>query len=163
MGKKLFSRTASSALVFLLKFFTLFAALFTALYFTPLFFLTNFIAFIESSLLNSAGFQVTQIGSLVVSSVIVFQIVNECTGLVMLSMLAALLYATPSISRNEKIRGFALFALPLLLFNLARLFATMIVGISFGQTFLDGVHLLLWLVDALAVFLVWMHLSKTSF
>ncbi|MBI5635376.1 archaeosortase/exosortase family protein [Candidatus Micrarchaeota archaeon] len=163
MRRKSFSRQKPSAKAFLLKFFALFAVLFAAVYYAPLSFLTDFIAFVESVLLNLVGMSVISAGSLVISREIVFQIVNECTGLVMLSMLAALLYATPSISRREKILGLALFAIPLLLFNLARLFLTMLVGISFGQGALDSIHFILWILDALVVFLVWMHLSKTGF
>lgn len=163
MREKVVSKQRRSPLFFLLKFFALFAVLFTALYFAPLSFLTSFIASIESIFLNFFGLPVMQVGSLIVFNDFVFQIVNECTGLVMLSMLAALLYATPTMSSKDKYFGLGLFAVPLLLFNLLRLFLTLFVGLSFGQSALDATHFILWIVDALVVFLVWMHLSKTSF
>ena len=112
-------------------------------------------------MLNSAGIQAINSGPLVSveNSQLLFEIVNECSSLVMISILASLLLATSWLNDKQKIVGFAFGALFLFVFNLFRLAGTIAVGARYGQSALDVVHIALWLFDSLLVVVIWAKIS----
>lgn len=138
---------------FFVKFIAAFFLLYALLYVFDLRFLTNFIASVQSQALALTGFPNSLDGSVIsIPGRAVFEVVRECTGLVMIFMLAALLYATRT---KSSLYYFAIFAPLLFVFNVVRLFATFYVGASLGIQAMEVAHVLLWFVDAAAVFFLW--------
>lgn len=116
--------------------------------------LVYLIADIEEKLLNATGLSVQRTGDLLFSSKISYQIVMDCTGVVMCFMLIALLYAT-EIKKEEKKKALLYYIPFLLLFNIARLYLTLASGIAYGLQAMEPVHFLLWFVDAGLVVYLW--------
>ncbi|MFH1780247.1 MAG: archaeosortase/exosortase family protein [Candidatus Micrarchaeota archaeon] len=141
---------------FLVSFSLFFLIPFFLLYVFDFSFLTSFVAGIEAFFL---GFFVPVFldGSTIFAGSISFDIVIECTGAVMFVLLFALLYSTDA---PKKIFFLLLFAPVLFVFNLLRLFLTLIMGVFYGVDVLNVVHFLLWFVDAGVVFLLWLHAMK---
>lgn len=137
-------------------FFPRFAVFFGVPYFVlhlfPLSFLLEKIARIESWALNALGYSSVQSGVLVSSNAAWFQIVPSCSGLVMVILLFALLYAT---AVKEPLRFFVVFAPALFAFNLVRLFAVTAVGGTWGMAAMEATHVWLWFVDAALVLFLW--------
>ncbi|MFH0835819.1 MAG: archaeosortase/exosortase family protein [Candidatus Micrarchaeota archaeon] len=142
---------------FVIRFLPVFFIPFLVLSFLTWSPLTDFIAGAETVSLNYAGVQATASGSLISTPSINFLIIFECSGLVMLILLFALLFAHPPKKTNwVTVAGYGLF---LLFFNLVRLFFTLLAGIYFGDAVLGAVHVSLWFVDAGVVFWVWLRLT----
>ena len=139
------------AKAFLLRFFPAMAALYAAIILVPLPWLYAGIASLETNFLNGAGIPAASNGALIHVDGASFEIVAECSGLVMAAMLVSLFYA----SKTKRWRWLAGGMVFLLLFNLARLFATLYAGASWGQAALDLVHPALWFVDTGLVLAIW--------
>lgn len=142
---------------------TEFLAKFLPLYFIPFFlaarvipleWLTNIIAAIESSLLTILGTPNTLSASNIFTSNVQFIIVPECTGLSMVILLFALLYAT-KINENKKLNALKVYTPILLLFNIFRLFLVLWLGSNYGNSTLNYAHPAFWFVDAGIVFAIW--------
>jgi len=142
---------------FFAKFMVSFFILYALLYLLDLRFLTNFVASVQSQALALAGFPNALSGSFISLEKISFEVVRECTGLVMIFMLAALLYATRT---KRALYYFAIFAPVLFAFNLLRLFATFWFGAALGTQAMELTHILLWFVDAAVVFFLWAVAAK---
>jgi len=140
--------------LFLAKFFILFAIPYALIHVIDLGWLTRAIASIESGLFNAAGIPSSAVGSEVIAAGANYTIIADCTGLVMVAMLFALLWATP-LKDKRRWLFLAIGAPFLLLFNFARLFITLWTGIALGPTALETVHLGFWFVDAAAAVAVW--------
>jgi len=82
-----------------------------------------------------------------------FEIIADCTGLVMVVLLFALLYSTES--KADKPRELAFYAPFLLAFNLVRLFATLLAHYHLGEAGFEAVHAALWFVDSGVVLWCW--------
>lgn len=134
------------------RFALFFGVPYALLFYLPLGFLLQAIAGIESILLNAAGFSSTQSGAFLSANQAWFQIVPSCSGLVMVTLLFGLLYATPVMN---PMRFFVVFAPALFVFNFVRLFAVTAVGGTWGQTAMEAVHAGLWFVDAALVLFLW--------
>lgn len=143
-----------SELEFLGRFFLLFFIPYILLHVADVSPLSSAIAGVESSALSAAGFPASSSGSLLFVGESVYEIVPDCTGLVMVILLFALLYSTP-LDSNRRLRGLLVFTPLLLAFNLARLAVTLLTGAWFGPTALEGAHVLLWFVDSAVVLLAW--------
>jgi hypothetical protein len=80
-------------------------------------------------------------------------------------MFLALYYATPNFSKNKPPRPprspwpYVFF---LFIFNLARVLATLAVGISFGGAALGVAHFALWFVDSAVVLAAWAHAKRVE-
>lgn len=139
---------------FLLVFFASFAALYLAVQLLPINFFLNWLAGTEAELLKFLGVQATAGQALVFTPTAEFEIIRDCSGLVMVALLAALLLATGS----KKIFGtLALFAPLLVIFNVFRLLATLFVGARFGSAALEAAHFSFWIADTALVLLIWAH------
>lgn len=118
--------------------------------------MTGWIAAFESWVLRSFSIPAFSVDSLIfiANSSAVYQIVAECTGLVMVILLFALLYSTPLDSRR-RLRSLALYIPLLLAFNLLRLAVTFLAGSLVGPSALEPTHVALWFVDSGVVLAVW--------
>ena len=111
-----------------------------------------FVAQLQEQLLSRAGFGVLRDGTTLLLNGSAFQIVIDCSGLVMMTLFFALLYSTKTrISTPRLLAYFAFF----FLFNLLRLAFTIAVGAEYGEGALEIVHPVLWFVDAGVVFACW--------
>ncbi|MBI3587734.1 exosortase/archaeosortase family protein [Candidatus Micrarchaeota archaeon] len=144
---------------FLLKFLAAFAFLFLVVLAFPMRPLLTLIAQLVTAILNAAGTGALSQGTVIYSHGLFFEIVNECSSLVMISLLAALLYATEGMRLHIKARSLAIGAAVLFLFNLARLSATIEAGVNYGNSALDAIHFLLWIVDAVVVIALWAYFT----
>ncbi len=151
---------AGKEVAFLKKFFLSFAALFAVVLAAPLQPLLEFIAGAQSQFLNFFGVAAVSIGANVFAGQMAFEIVNECSSLLMLSLLVALLYANEGRKKINFAHAIA-FAFPLLFaFNLLRLALTIAAGAVYGRAVLEAVHFSLWIVDALVVLALWLKLAN---
>ncbi|MEW5955285.1 MAG: archaeosortase/exosortase family protein [Candidatus Micrarchaeota archaeon] len=141
---------------FLAKFLVLFFVPFTALHFVDASLLNAAVASSEHAALSFLGYDAAASGSDLFVDGTHFRIVVDCTGLVLVLLLFALLFATP-LKNAVRLRALAVFAPFLLFFNLLRLLLTLSVGAVLGQAALEAVHVLLWFVDSAVVFFIWMQ------
>jgi exosortase/archaeosortase family protein len=114
--------------------------------------LNLFIAFAQEKILFSVGYSVFRIGTTLLVGRAAFEIVMECSGLLMMALFFSLLYATKiRIPRARLLGYFAFF----FIFNLFRLAFTLAVGANYGQNALNIAHPALWFVDSAVVFACW--------
>ncbi|HEV8289531.1 MAG TPA: archaeosortase/exosortase family protein [Candidatus Norongarragalinales archaeon] len=140
---------------FLLRFFPAIAIAYAALYAIDVSTLQNILAAGEGQALTALGITNNVEASTIQLPNASFEIVKECTGLAMLGLFAALLYATPHVPRKKRAKSFLEFAPFILSFNFARLLLTISSGQVFGETGMQALHLALWIVDAFAVLSLW--------
>ncbi|MFH1106616.1 MAG: archaeosortase/exosortase family protein [Candidatus Micrarchaeota archaeon] len=138
---------------FLARFLAIFFGLFAVLLLADLRALNEAIASVQAGLLALSGLPVVQHGILLSSGNSAATIVNECSGLVMVILLAALLYAS-QMPESRRRRTLLIFTPFLLAFNIARLFLTLRAFFTAGALF-DYVHVLLWFVDSAVVLSIW--------
>jgi len=146
---------------FLAKFLVFFFLPFAALHFVDASVLTVAVAHAEKILLSLLGYSATAIGDDLFVDGAHFKIVVDCTGLVLVLLLAALLFATP-LKNEKRLQALALFTPFLLAFNLLRLLLTLTVGAVLGQPALEATHMLMWFVDSAVVFFIWMRVARVS-
>lgn len=144
-------------LVFIAKFALFFSIPYVLIHLMDLGTLAGFVAGFEGWAL---GGQVA--GSTILLAGMPYEIIADCTGLVMISMLAALLVAQRG-ETDKKLAAFALFAPVLFGFNLLRLWATISIGAANGPEAMEAAHLGFWMVDAGAVLLAWLVALKFVF
>lgn len=137
---------------FAISFTLLSLAAFALIKILPLAPLNNAVAGAQQGILSSLGFNVMRDGTTLVVGNAAFDIVSECTGLVMIAIFLALLYSTGLKLEHSKI---ALYLAFFFVFNLARLAVTLAVGAQYGLNVLDVVHPVLWFVDSGIVFGAW--------
>lgn len=139
---------------FLVKFAVIFIPLYLLVQNAPLQPLTDTIASIETILLNSTGLPTIQTASFLAINSDTYHIVNDCSGLVLISMLLALLYSTdlPEQTRRKTLLWGAPF---LFLFNLVRLYGTLATGALYGHQTMETAHVALWFVDSAIVLGIW--------
>jgi len=145
---------------FLLKFFGIFFALFALLKALDLRMLAEIIAIMEEALLKFFGFAVSREGTLLILQNRTFEIVSECTGLVLVILLIALLYST-KIRESARRRALLLYVPFLLVFNIFRLLITLVSAVLIPD-FFDAMHVFLWFVDSGVVMFLWYHVLTTQ-
>lgn len=129
--------------------------------------LNEAIAAFESAALAALGYANERAGALIFAkggNTNAFEIIVDCSGLVMIIMFLALYYATPNFAKNKnKPPRSPWIYLPLLFaFNLARLLATLVVGVRLGGSAMEATHFALWVVDSLVVLACWAHAKNVK-
>ncbi|MFH0973910.1 MAG: exosortase/archaeosortase family protein [Candidatus Micrarchaeota archaeon] len=160
------SRFSAEQREFLKKFPPLFFVPYIAMRFIDWSVLNDAIAAFESSALASLGYANERAGSFIIANGSAFEIIVDCSGIVMIIMFLALYYSTGNFAKKNKPQPprSPWIYLPLLFaFNLARLLATLIVGISFGGSAMEATHLALWFVDSGVVLACWAHAKNLDF
>lgn len=152
-GRGLFSPSLSEKEKrFLVLFVVSFVVLYALVRILPLQFLNVFIANAEQLILSSAGYAASAQGTTLFVGKAAFEIIVDCSGLVMMIMFFSLLYSTGvKIPKGRLLAYFAFF----FAFNLARLAFTLAVAADYGNAALDVVHPALWFVDSGVVFAAW--------
>ncbi|VVB67225.1 Transmembrane exosortase (Exosortase_EpsH) [Candidatus Norongarragalina meridionalis] len=144
-----------SPIEFVLKFALLFGIPYILIHVVDIGLATNAVASVEAAMFRTGGFAVSQNAALLFVEGFPFEIVADCTGLMMVFLLLALLWATP-VEEKRRVRAFLIWTPFLLGFNLLRMFVTLYVGFS-APSLMDVAHVVLWFVDAGVVILIWMH------
>lgn len=143
------------ALVFLVKFFAIYALLQLLIVSLPLGFLENGIALLEA---NALGLQAE--GNIIFFDSHAFQIVPNCTGLAGISVLASIIFALRRPELKKKILLFAFGALALFPLNLLRLYLVLLAAVLFGPEMAEGLHIASWFAVSAAIILLWYWLTK---
>lgn len=137
---------------FIFFFIVVFSAIFAVLKFTEPRPVSLFVAELQQSILSSAGYSVLRDGTNLVVNNAGFEIVVDCSGLVMMAMFFALLYSTKTRIPHLRMLGYFAFFFA---FNLLRIAFTIAVGAEYGNNAIDVVHPALWFVDSGLVFACW--------
>ncbi len=144
------------AILFLIKFFVIYAVLQFLILALPLEFVENSIAEIEAG----------AIGAVANGNVIEwndshsFQIVPNCTGLVGISVFASIIFALCKPEIKKKIALLAIGALILFPLNLLRVYFVLWVSISFSPDIGETLHMATWFLAAGAILVIWYYLTK---
>lgn len=141
-------------IVFLGKFFGIFAVLYALVEAMPLNALNEWIAGVEASVLGAQG-----AGNAVVLGGNFFLINNACSGLISIALLAAAIFSFRKPEFRKKIHALGLGALVLFPLNLARIFAVLLVGKEFGIEAAEIMHVISWFVVSAAVIGSWHYLN----
>ncbi len=142
-------------LEFLLKFIAFFFVLLFFLKFLDSSIITKSVAYAEYYLVNLFGTPATISANTITLPNSRVEIVPECSGFVMIILLAALLWST-NIENKRRARYLLIFGPFLFAFNILRLLITILV-LNNHPTFFDSVHVFLWFVDSAIVMAIWMH------
>ncbi len=110
------------------------------------------VAQLQESILSTAGYPVLRNGTSLLVGNTAFEIVVDCSGLVMMAMFFALLYSTKTRIPHLRMLGYFAF---FFFFNLFRIAFTIAVGADYGNAAINVVHPVLWFVDSGIVFACW--------
>lgn len=142
-------------LLFLLKFFAIFALLQGIILIAPLNSLNEWIAGIEASALS-----LERQGNAILAGNTNFLITNSCTGLVSGSIFAAIVFALKKPAFKQKTLVFLAGAILLFLINLARVYFVVLAGIGFGAEFAGIMHIVSWFLMSGFIIALWYYLTK---
>jgi len=140
-------------LLFVVKFFVIFAVLSALIELANLSFFTSFIAFVSASFLNAQW-----LGNVVFIRNSFFIITNSCTGLVSASILASIIFALKKPMLKKKVALFLLGTIILLAANIPRIiFVLYTAKIGFNA---EVMHELTWFLMSAIVLTIWYYGTK---
>jgi len=153
MGKE--DGFAGKAAVFLTKFFAIYAVLQLLILFAPLGPLKEFIASVEAGLLGAEAY-----GSLVILGGHRFEIVANCTGLMGISVLAAIIFSLRQPETRKKLALVGAGTLVLFPLNIVRVYFVLLAATAFGAEIAEALHVVSWFGVSAAILLLWYYLTK---
>lgn len=140
-------------LVFLVKFFVIFAVAQTLIEFAPLAPLNNTITEISASALGLESLR-----SDVVVGEGVFSVTNSCTGLVSVSILGAIIFSLRKPRLRKKLALFLAGAIIIMLINIPRIMLVLFAAkIGFNA---ELVHELTWFLMSAIILIIWYYGTK---
>ncbi len=143
------------AVVFLVKFFVIYAVLQTIILIAPIEPLQNSIASLQASWL---GLEVT--GNTIDFGAHQFEIVPNCTGLVGISVLAAIIFSLRKPKMKKKLSLMGIGAVILFPLNLLRVYLVILTAVSFNPAAAEILHITTWFVTSAAILIIWYYLTK---
>ena len=143
------------AIIFLIKFFVIYAILQFLILALPIGFIENGIAEIEANAIGEGAE-----GNLIELEGHSFQIVPNCTGLVGISVLAAIIFALRKPELKKKLALLAIGALILFPLNLLRVYFVLWASIAFNPEIGETLHMATWFIAAAAILVIWYYLTK---
>lgn len=143
------------SILFLAKFFLIYALLQSLILFLPLDFLQQFIAWAEASLL---GLHST--GNVILIRGHAFEIAENCTGLMGTSILAAVIFSLSKPSLGKKLGLLLLGSFVLFPANLLRLYIVLLVALAFNPEAAALLHIVTWFAMSALILVLWYGLSK---
>ena len=152
MAEKNFGRKAA---FFLVKFFVIYSVLQTAILLAPLDPLKGGIASLEAGALGleSEGNKIYFKGGIA-------EIVANCTGLMSISVLAAIVFSLKKPAFKKKTGLFAVGAALLFPLNLLRVYFVLLAAIAFELETFETIHTATWFAMSAAILLLWYYLTK---
>lgn len=150
--KRLFEKRA---IIFLIKFFAIYLILQALILLAPLNWLKNSIASFQAGLLGLEAIE-----NIIVLQGHRFEIVANCTGLMGISVLAAIIFSLKSPEMKKKVALFALGALVLFPVNLLRVYLVLLAATIWGAGIAEWLHTLTWFGVSAAILILWYYLTK---
>ncbi|MFH1545537.1 MAG: exosortase/archaeosortase family protein [archaeon] len=133
----------------------IFALLHLIVWSVDLSFLENSIASFEAGL---TGLESN--GNIIAINAQKIEINPSCTGLISISILAAVIFSLRKPELKKKIIIFAAGGISLLLLNLLRVYFVIVVGKTYGIAAGEIAHELSWLSTAIFIIVLWYYLTK---
>lgn len=152
MGKKEFRK---GAIAFLAKFFIIYGVLQALILFAPLEGMESGIASVEAGAL---GLEAD--GNRILFDSHSFEIAANCTGLMGISVLAAIALSLKKPELKKKIALVVAGSILLLAINLLRLYLVLLAAISFNAEMAEALHTLTWFAMAAAILAIWYFFTK---
>jgi len=152
MQKKEFRR---KAIFFLAKFFLIYAGLQALVLLLPISALLLPIAAMEASWL---GLQAQ--GNIILFDSHNFEIAENCSGLVSISVLAAIIFSLSRPELRKKIALLAFGAAILFPLNLLRVYLVLLAAISFNPEMAETLHIATWFITSAIIIALWYFLTK---
>ena len=143
------------AVLFLVKFFAIYAVLQFLILALPLEFFETGIAGIEAAATGGKAY-----GNMIELHGHSFQIVPNCTGLVGISVLASIIFALRRPKIKKKIALLAVGAAILFPLNLLRVYFVLSASILFSPGIAEALHIATWFLVAGAILAIWYYLTK---
>jgi exosortase/archaeosortase family protein len=143
------------AIVFLAKFFLIYALLQLAIVSLPLGPLENGIALLEAGALG-----LRSEGNAIFLGPQEFSIVPNCTGLAGISVLASIIFALNRPEFKKKAALLALGTAVLFPLNILRIYLVLLAAISFGPKLAEVLHIASWFAVSAAIIVLWYWLTK---
>lgn len=143
------------AMLFLAKFFIVYLVLQYLILLAPLDGLKNGIAATEAMLLG-----VEADGNILSLNGHAFEIVANCTGLVGISVLAAIIFSLKKPELRKKAVLFAIGAAILFPLNIVRVYLVLLVASAVNPGMAETLHIATWFATSALIILVWYSLTK---
>lgn len=146
--------------LFLVKFLVLFFVPYAFIHVVDLSAVNEAVAGVQGAMLNTAGLPTSVEGTLLTTTFggrqTIFDMIIDCSGLMMVILFFALLYSTPI--KRGRLKWLLAFTPLLLAFNAVRLFATIAAAVLYDA--FEVVHVALWFVDSAVVLLCWAFVAE---
>lgn len=146
--------------LFLVKFLVLFFVPYAFIHVVDLSAVNEAVAGVQGAMLNAAGLptavQGTHLAITVGGRQAFFNMIIDCSGLMMVILFFALLYSTPI--KRGRLKWLLAFTPLLLAFNAVRLFVTIAAAVLYNA--FEVVHMALWFVDSAVVLLCWAFVAE---
>ncbi|MEM4663208.1 MAG: exosortase/archaeosortase family protein [Candidatus Diapherotrites archaeon] len=136
--------------MFLIKFFLIYGTLQAGIYLADINPLTNWIASFEASL-----FDLENQGNVIRANGVAFVINNSCTGLVSISVLAAIVFSFRKPDLKHKLLVFLPCSLILFLVNLLRVYLVLYAGVHINHRLVEPLHISSWFLMSAAIVFLW--------
>ncbi len=143
------------AIIFLIKFFVIYTILQFLILALPLEFVENGIAEIEA---NAIGARAE--GNMIEGREQSFQIVPNCTGLVGISILAAIIFSLRKPELKKKLVLLGIGTVILFPLNLLRIYFVLRVSILSNAEIGEILHMTTWFISAATILVIWYYLTK---
>jgi exosortase/archaeosortase family protein len=143
-------------IMFLAKFFAIFAVLHTLIYLVDLSWLQNSIALFEAGLLQAPVHN-----SLILINQNVFNISASCTGLISSFILAAVVFSLKKPEIKAKVMLFAAGSALLFLVNLLRVYLVLLSAQLYGLLAATWLHFISWFVMSALIIGIWFYLTAS--
>ncbi|MBU2477190.1 archaeosortase/exosortase family protein [Candidatus Micrarchaeota archaeon] len=142
-------------LMFLVKFGVIFSVLHFLVWTVPTEFLQKWIAGIQAGF-----FGLTIQNNLLFIEAQKILINPSCTGLISISILAAIIFSLRKPEIKQKIQIFIGASIVMFLLNLLRIYFVLWIGLEFGIQWIDLVHEISWMTTAVFIIGLWYYFTK---
>ncbi len=147
--------TKNKTINFLVKFGVIFAVLHYLVWSIPTSFLQNWIALIQS---NAFGLQLNENLLLLGKQKILIN--PSCTGLISISILAAIIFSLTKPELKKKLQIFLFASAIMFILNLLRIYFVLWAGINFGTEYIGVLHEISWMTTAILIIGLWYYFTK---
>ncbi len=145
----------NKTIFFLIKFTVIFSALHYLVWSIPLNFLQNWIAFLQAGFF---GLPLQE--NLVFLEEKQILINPSCTGLISISILAAIIFSLKKPEMKKKMQIFVLAGTIMFFLNLLRIYFVLWSGLNFGEELIGVLHEISWMTTAVFIIGLWYYFTK---
>lgn len=145
----------NKTMLFLVKFGVIFSVLHLLVWTVPTSFLQNWIAFLQAGFFN---LPLTENTIFLNQKLILIN--PSCTGLISLSILAAIIFSLTKPELKKKIEIFVLAGIIMFFLNLLRIYFVLWAGMNFGEELIGVLHEISWMTTALFIIILWYYFTK---